>query len=207
MRTNKSIFVNPQIILLEAKPSADTGHFDHSTFEKLFREEYKPLVYFALKYVKDMETARELVQESFLSLWERKHTINPAKPVRSYMFTTVHNRCLNHLRDTNKFSASLLEIENLLEMQEPGNHDQLVAAELKERIDRAVEELPEKCREIFILNRFENLKYAEIAKKLDISVKTVEAQMSKALQHMRERLSEYTPAAGILVVLLHKLVG
>lgn len=69
--------------------------------------------------------------------------------------------------------------------------DRLVESEIREQIDRAIEELPEKCREIFVLNRFQKLKYQEIAIRLEISVKTVETQMSKALQHMRNRLEEF----------------
>jgi RNA polymerase sigma-70 factor (ECF subfamily) len=69
--------------------------------------------------------------------------------------------------------------------------DRLVEAEIRDKIERAIEELPVKCKEIFVLNRHENLKYKEIAIRLEISVKTVETQMSKALQHMRERLAEF----------------
>ncbi len=111
----------------------------------------------------------------------------------------IHNKCSNHLRDSRKFDPYLLNIENLLEVPEYDGADTMVHDELKLKIDTAINELPDKCREIFILNRYENLKYQQIADKLQISVKTVETQISKALQHMRVRLAEYITLLLIFV--------
>jgi RNA polymerase sigma-70 factor, ECF subfamily len=111
--------------------------------------------------------------------------------VKTYLSTTVRNKCLNHLRNNKKFNTDILEIEGLLVEQVYYQPDKLVETEIKEKIDKAIQDLPEKCREIFLLNRHEQLKYQEIADRLSISVKTVESQMSKALQHMRIRLAEY----------------
>lgn len=138
-----------------------------------------------------MDTAREVVQESFLQLWEKRETIEPDKPVRSYLYTTVHNRSLNYLRNNNKYSAELLEIENLKVTSVAETHHSMETSELQAKINAAIEQMPEKCREIFVMNRFENLKYNEIAQKRSLSVKTVEAQMSKALQIMRTHLADY----------------
>lgn len=138
-----------------------------------------------------MDTAREVVQESFLQLWEKRETIEPDKPVRSYLYTTVHNRSLNYLRNNNKYSAELLEIENLNVTSVAETHHSMETSELQARINAAIEQMPEKCREIFVMNRFENLKYNEIAQIRSLSVKTVEAQMSKALQIMRTHLADY----------------
>lgn len=138
-----------------------------------------------------MDTAREVVQESFLQLWEKRETIEPDKPVRSYLYTTVHNRSLNYLRNNNKYSAELLEIENLNVTSVTETHHSMETSELQAKINAAIEQMPEKCREIFMMNRFENLKYNEIAQKRSLSVKTVEAQMSKALQIMRTHLADY----------------
>lgn len=131
------------------------------------------------------------MQESFITLWERRETIDVNRSVKSYLTTTIHNKCHNYLRDNRKFNTRLLEIENILEISGDSDTDFLVTAELQQSIQQAIEGLPEKCREIFVLNRYENMKYQEIAHQLDISVKTVEAQMSKALQHMRIQLSGY----------------
>ena len=164
---------------------------DKATFESLFRSEFKGLVYFAIQYTKDTDTAREITQEAFISLWEKRESIDLSKPVKTYLSTTVRNKCLNWLRDNKKFNKEILDIEGLLSDKTYTQPDRLVEAEIKERIGKAIEELPVKCREIFVLNRHENLKYQEIAVRLDISVKTVETQMSRALQHMRNRLSEF----------------
>ncbi len=159
------------------------------------------MCFFAQKYVKDFEAAREITQSAFISLWEKRETIDMEKPVKSYLATIIHNKCTNYLRDNRKFDQNILQIENLLEVPEYDGADSMVENELKELIDASIAELPEKCREIFVLNRYENLKYQEIADKLQISVKTVETQMSKALQHMRLRLADY------LTILLALIIG
>lgn len=141
------------------------------------------------------------MQDAFISLWEKRETIDTSRPVKSYITTIIHHKCHNHLRDTRKFNPDMLGIENLLELQEIVQTDYLVAAELEAAIKAAIDELPEKCREIFLLNRYENLKYHEIAEQLQLSQKTVEAQMSKALQHLRIRLAEYLPALLMMALL------
>ncbi len=165
---------------------------DKSVFEALFRSEFKSLCFLAMKYVKDYEVSREVVQDAFINLWEKRATIDTDRQVRSYVASAVRNKCLNWLRDHKKFNSYLLDIEEVSMDLTYQQTDKIVVSELRTRIDGAIDELPEKCREIFKLSRFENLKYAEIAGKLEISVKTVETQMSKALQHMRIRLLEYT---------------
>jgi RNA polymerase sigma-70 factor (ECF subfamily) len=165
----------------------------------LFRSHFSGLCFFAHKYVKDFETAKEIVQDAFLSMWEKRETIDMDRPVKSYLTMVIHNKCTNYLRDNRKFDQYILHIENLLEVPEYEGADSMVANELKAKIDDAIQELPEKCREIFVLNRYENLKYHEIADKLQISLKTVETQMSKALQHMRVRLAEYITVVIVLV--------
>lgn len=164
---------------------------DKVTFESLFRSEFKGLCFFALQYTKDHDTAREITQETFISLWEKRDSIDLSKSVKTYLSTTVRNKCLNWLRDNKKFNKEILDIEGLLSDRSYVQPDRLVESEIRDKIERAIEELPEKCREIFVLNRQENLKYQEIAIRLEISVKTVETQMSKALQHMRNRLEEF----------------
>lgn len=180
--------------------------FDKEAFETLFRNEYKGLCFFAVKYVKDLETAKEIVQDSFISLWEKRASVDVTRSVKSYLTTSVHNRCHNYLRDNRKFNKNLLQIEDLLEVSHQPDTDALVVQELHQTIQKAIAELPEKCREIFLLSRYENLKYQEIAEKLNISVKTVEAQMSKALQHMREKLAGYVLAFPAALLIIQPLI-
>lgn len=167
---------------------------DKTIFEQLFKEEFKGLVLFSIQYVKDYEAAREIVQEAFIGLWDKRNQIDPSRQVKSYLSTTVRNRSLNYLRDNKKFDSRLLTQENLYPLASYEQADRLVEKELQERIREAISELPERCREVFLLSRNEHLKYQVIADQLQISVKTVETQMSKALHHLRIRLREYLPS-------------
>lgn len=164
---------------------------DKASFEMLFKGHFTSLCYFAQKYVKDFEAAKEIVQDAFLNLWEKRESIDMDRPVKSYLTMIIHNKCTNYLRDNRKFDTYILHVENLLDVAEYEDADSIVEKELEAKIEIALNELPEKCREVFVMNRYQNLKYQEIADKLQISVKTVETQMSKALQHMRVRLAEY----------------
>lgn len=178
--------------------------FNQKFFQELFEAEFKGLCYFAVRYVKDIDTARGIVQDAFVQLWKKRETIDVSRPVKSYLTTSVHNRCLNYLRDSRKYNERMVEIEHLSEVEGDYGSDLIAQKELQTAIKNAIEELPEKCRQIFLLSRNENLKYQEIADKLGISQKTVETQMSKALQHLRTRLSAYLPAALIWFFLLTK---
>jgi len=170
-------------------------------FERLFRSHFQGLCLFATGYVKNFEIAREIVQDAFAGLWEKRAVIDTSRSVQSYLSTTVRNKCLNYLRDNKKFSYNLLALEGLGPETEYVQHDRLAEVELEQRISGAIGELPEKCRAIFLLSRQENLKYQQIANKLNISVKTVETQMTKALQHLRLRLADYLSVLIIIITI------
>ncbi|MEI8005293.1 MAG: RNA polymerase sigma-70 factor [Bacteroidota bacterium] len=161
-----------------------------SQFEILFRTEYKGMLLFAIHYVKEEEAAKEIVQEAFINLWEKRESINPEREVKSYLSASVRNRSLNYLRDNKRFNGTLLSLGGLLPMPAAEEVNTIEIRELSGQIHRAIEELPEKCREVFRLNRFEQMKYQEIADHLNISIKTVETQMSKALSHLRSRIRQ-----------------
>lgn len=160
---------------------------DLHTFEGLFRELFKPLCAFAMKYVHDLDMAKEIVHDVFVIIWEKFESLPADTNYRSYLFTSVRNRCLNHLRDTRK----VVLMETVPEQSKTEGNQSLEAAELEQAIAFAIESLPDRCRMVFELNRNEGLKYAEIADKMMISVKTVEAQMSKALALLRNHLKEF----------------
>ena len=164
---------------------------DKQTFELLFKSHFKGLCHFAIQYVRDLDTAKEIVQDAFLGLWDKRDSIDLSRNVKTYLTSTVRNKCLNYLRDHKKFNTEIIEFEDLNQVKSYQQSDQLVEAEIRIKIDKAIGELPQKCREIFVLSRYENLKYQEIADRLQISIKTVETQISKALQHMRTQLAEY----------------
>ena len=170
-----------------------SGKLNKQSFELLFRENFTALSGFACKYVKDIDTSKEIAHDVFINLWEKRNEIDSEKPLRSYLFTSVRNRCLNYIRDQKKFDRTEDITGNPGYLQLTEDNDPVEMMELEERINLAIDSLPDKCREIFIMNRFRDHKYAEIAKKLDISVKTVEAQMSRALKTLREKLAAYLP--------------
>jgi RNA polymerase sigma-70 factor (ECF subfamily) len=166
----------------------DIIHIDQ--FEKLFKEYFIPLSHYSYKIVKDIDTAKEIVHNVFVNLWEKRNEVHMNVSLRSYLFTAVRNRSLNYLRDHSKFTSA--DSEMMREIVDPQTEDSsdYDEAQIQQRILKEIENLPEKCAEIFKLARFENLKYREIAEKLNISVKTVEAQMSKALRILRDNLSD-----------------
>ncbi len=152
--------------------------------------------------MKDHDIAREIVQDVFAGLWEKRDSIRLDRSPAAYLGTSVKNRSLNYLRDHKKFDQEILDMEGLDASHQYQHEDHLVAKELKERIEKATAELPEKCREVFLKNRVEQKKYQEIADELGISLKTVEAQMSKALRIMRDKLSEFIPLIIIFIEIL-----
>jgi RNA polymerase sigma-70 factor (ECF subfamily) len=168
---------------------------DLQSFESMFRQYYQMLCAYAYRFVNDADTAEEIVQELFYKLWEKKSELQINSSLKSYLYSAVHNRCLKfieHRNVENRYRNYYLlhesEVDN--EPQHSSN-----ARELQGIIDDTLNSLPERCSRIFRLNRYEGLKYNEIALKLSISVKTVEANMGKALKMLRKNLKEYAEMA------------
>ncbi len=168
---------------------------DIQSFEELFRQYYQMLCSYAIRFVDDGDTAEEIVQDLFYRLWEKRGELQINTSVKSYLFSAVHNRCLKFIEHRNvelKYRNYYLKHESEVD-NEP--HDAHNVHELQGIIDRTLNSLPERCGRIFRLNRFEGLKYHEIAQKLSISVKTVEANMGKALKLLRKNLKNYVEIA------------
>ena len=162
---------------------------DRQQFEALFTTHFESLCRFAYGFVNDGDSAQEIVQDVFINLWQKRESMDSEKSIKSYLFTSVRNRCLNFIRDHKKFRSEYLDVE--LELEIPVEDvDRFSELETEDRIARAMDKLPEKCRQVFELSRFEEMKYKEIAEHLGISVKTVEVQMSKALKILREELKD-----------------
>jgi len=169
-------------------------------YEELFRTYYSSLCYFARKYIPDIDTCKDIVHVVFVNIWEKREEFDFGKPAKSYLYTSVYNRCMNAIRDRKKFAVSDLS-ESIHAVEETViDPDNIETAELESRIWQGIQLLPEKCREVFLLNRFEEKKYAEIADHLRISVKTVEAQMSKALKMLRDHLADYLHLLFFLLI-------
>jgi RNA polymerase sigma-70 factor (ECF subfamily) len=169
-------------------------------FEILFREHFTGLCYFARKYTGDLDSAKEIVHNVFVRIWENRVEFEWDKPAKSYLFTSVYNRSLNYIRDNKKFISHEEAFTHQLTVDESVFSDNLETAELENRIKFALQKLPEKCREVFELSRFENKKYAEIADLMNLSVKTVETHMSKALHLLKEDLKDYLTLILIMMI-------
>jgi len=169
---------------------------DIHIFEEIYNEHYHALCSYAQRFVFNSEDTREIVQDVFVKIWEIRETLPGDINFKTYLYTAVRNRCLDylkHLKITNSYKATLLRqvSEN---MQNGTNASEtplegLITKDLEKSITDAVEALPDKCREVFMLSRFEGMKYKEIAEKLNISVNTVETHMSRAIKALRKSLS------------------
>jgi RNA polymerase sigma-70 factor, ECF subfamily len=172
-----------------------------TTFEELFREYFVPLTAFAKKYVGDVDSAKEIVHDVFVNLWTKRESIDIEKSVKSYLYTSAYNRSLNHIRDNKKFNTNVSVEDTIVNVSGWNFEDDVDALELEKKINNIIASLPEKCKQIFLMSRFEGLKYHEIAEKLTISIKTVEAQMSKALKVLKENLKDYLTILILLLIL------
>lgn len=166
---------------------------DRSMFEQIFKSHFEYLCNFALQYVEDLDAAQEICQKVFINLWERRSAIDANQSIKSYLFTAVRNKCLNHIRDNKKYRSRILDLD-CGDIELEFNDTPLFSDtdELKNIIENALSELPEKCRMVFEMSRFQQMKYREIAEELDISQKTVEAHMSKAIKFLRNELKDYS---------------
>ncbi|OFX57449.1 MAG: hypothetical protein A2066_21065 [Bacteroidetes bacterium GWB2_41_8] len=164
-------------------------------FDELFRQYSKPLFYYAAKFV-DEEIARDIVQDVFVKLWDDQN-ITIRNSINALLFTMIRNSCLQQLEKQkvrNKYAESaklkLQEEELRFYMEEKTS---LIEQELENKLNEILNNLPDRCRQIFTMSRFENKKNKEIADELDISVKAVEKQITKALATIRTEMKDYLP--------------
>lgn len=167
---------------------------DLGTFERLFRNYYAPLCGFANKYLEDMDTAEEIVQDVYYVLWEKRDEVDIDTSLKSYIYKSVYNKCLMHIRHEKVKQKHAKEMEYDMYSNNYETKELYNQRELQEIISKTMQKLPERCRNVFRMNRFEGLKYKEIAEILSLSIKTIEADMGKALKVFREALKEYVVA-------------
>lgn len=171
---------------------------NQKSFEFLFRTYYSRLCTFAFGYTRQLESAQDLVKDVFINLWNKRETLEIKSNLSGYLFNSVKNACINYLqRDKNRMNLSIQELEyQKVKIQEPLSDDYPVAnilvKELENIIYSEVENLPDACKKIFELSRFEGLSHAEIAEKLQISENTVKVQIYKALKQIRVALYSNT---------------
>jgi RNA polymerase sigma-70 factor (ECF subfamily) len=171
------------------------GGRNNELFDEIFRQYAKPLFYYAAKFVGD-DQAKDIVQDTFAKLWADKSLVI-TKSLNSLLFTTIRNRCLQQLEKEkvrNKYIESTRQKLQTEELQfYMDERSSLMEQELEDKLNEVLKNLPDRCRQIFMMSRFENKKNREIAEELDISVKAVEKQISKALATIRIEMKEFLP--------------
>lgn len=180
---------------------------EKKAYEAIYNEFFGVLFHLCLHYLYDEKVAEEMVQDTFMKLWEIRETLNDQINLRNFLYTITKNNCLNYLRNQ-KVSIKHLQNIKYTEMQfndealeKLGNYFQF--EELRVKIEEAIHKLPPEIVETFRLSRFEELSYREIADRQGISIKTVEARISKALRILRVELKDYLP----IIYLISKIIS
>jgi len=169
-------------------------------FEQVFKSHFKSLHSYACTIMRDTMPAEEIVQNIFLKLWEKKEEITIKENISVYLYRAVHNESLNYLRHRkvrSAYQSYAMRQHKQTEQEKPA--EKVVMKELEKKLEIALQELPEQCRTIFQLSRFEDLKYREIADRLGLSVKTIENQMGKALKLLRLKLVDFLPTILLFI--------
>lgn len=176
---------------------------DEHAFKALFQKFYSAMCHFATQLLQDSEMAEETVQDLFVRIWEKRESLTIETSVKHYLFKSVRNQCLNqiqHQKIRKQYASRILELSH----QEVDPEQYYMEVDLIKRIERCIGSLPPKRQEIFRLSREQGLKYKEIAEELNISIKTVEAQMGLALKYLREELKEFSNHLFTLLLIFNK---
>ena len=180
---------------------------DELAFERIFRSNYNQLVGFCHQFIDDRDSAQSLSQEAFLNLWLNREKVKTVNGIRVFLYTYAKSSCLNYIRHRkvvskyeNKFLQAAEDDINR-EVLESFDFSSFEFSELESLIRKAIQELPEKCRQVLVLSRFEGKMNKEIARDLNISVKAVEAHITRAIKFLKTSLSDYLPTVLVLIIL------
>lgn len=179
----------------------DKKTFTKSTFDTLFREYYQDLCRFAYSFLRDESRSDDCVQEVFILIWEKRKSLPDVQSWKSYLFRAVRNKSIDLLRKDMRYSISSIDDHNVSELSYYDySHDGMYHKDLKNGIEDSINNLPERCRNIFLLSREAKLTYVEIAKELGVSRKTVENQIGIALKKIRAHLVEAEFISFLIIV-------
>jgi RNA polymerase sigma-70 factor (family 1) len=177
---------------------------DKGAFEALFKKYYSSLVLFATRLVPDKDMARELVQDVFVTFYEKRQEIRIHTSLKSHLYQSVRNRCINYIKREINIRGHHAEMASEMKLEEEHIESSIHEVELEQRIYQVIKELPDKCREVFEMSRFEGLSNQDIADRLEISKRTVETQISKALRILRENLTDREMILLILILISYE---
>ena len=175
--------------LIELIKQGDTG-----AFKTLFDSVYPQLYIYCRRFIPDPEEAKDILQNVFLRFWEKREDIDIHTSLNAYLYRSIQNECLNYLRSIKSIEVCQSETISLLlrdEVEDDDPHSILSVIEIENIMENTIEELPTQCKSIFKLSRINGIKNQEIADKLDISVRTVETQIYRALKTLKSRLKDY----------------
>ncbi|MCK0189974.1 RNA polymerase sigma-70 factor [Arenibacter sp. F20364] len=170
---------------------------DRRAFEYYFKEYYNSIVGFSIQFIGDQDKARSVAQDAFIKLWENRKKVQKTNGIQAFLYRSVKTDCLNLLRHNKvvrKYkSRKLQERESNLhaEILNSMNFDSVTFSELESLIEKSIAELPDKCKQVFVKKRFENKKNREIAEELGITIKAVEANITRATKFLKLRLVNY----------------
>jgi RNA polymerase sigma-70 factor, ECF subfamily len=162
-------------------------------FEQLFKMHFRGLHAYAYTILKDDLVAEDIVQNVFFKVWEKRELLEIESSHKAYLYKAVYHDCLNYLKHKKVKAVHAMHVVRQSNDKVENTSGKVLMTELKQRIQAALNELPEQCRTIFQMSRFEGLKYQEIADEMGLSVKTIENQMGKALKLLRIKLVEFLP--------------
>jgi len=166
---------------------------DEPEIDKIYLDYYAALLKYAFTMVNDRVIAEEMVHQVFFKILERTESILIHTSLKAYLYRSVNNECLNYIKHQKVKLGFEGQSIHIMNQQTESPSGKLQLKELEGQLRKAINQLPEQCRTIFQLSRFEELKYAEIAFQLGLSIKTVETQMSRALKKLRVQLADYLP--------------
>lgn len=161
----------------------------HETFSRLFTLYYSDLVLFAGRYLPELESCEDIVQDTFMKVWHLRNQLEVTVPLRAYLIGAVRNRCLNEIKHR-KLTANTT-VDSLTWMPLRIEEEAVLYSELQERLGQALQKMPAVYREAFEMSRFYRMKYQEIADKLGVSKRTVEVRIGKALAILRRDLKDF----------------
>jgi RNA polymerase sigma-70 factor (ECF subfamily) len=161
------------------------------SFSVIFSAYYKDLVFFAYSFTHELPSAEDIVQDTFVKLWEEREKLNVTVSLKAILLKTIQNKCIDWHRHRQILNNHSSYIINNTPLYEYYTDNYLLRSEMEEMIEIALTQIPEKVREAYELHRFEGLKYKEIADKLNVSIRTVEVRISKALELLRKSLIDF----------------
>lgn len=164
--------------------------YEEKNFRKLFESYYAPLNMFAVSFIDSRDEAEDIVQEVFVNLWEKELDFENETAFKTYLYRSVRNRCMNHLRDNKVKEDNIIHLKPEDDF-EPSIMNKIIKQEVYRQLSDAVDELPQQCRKIYQMSR-DGMKPADIAVELDLAVETVKSQKKRAKKLLRERLGKLT---------------